>query len=82
MADKANLLGKRRAEDGLKTEPLLRRHKEKETRQGLADSTLKGTAGELLETKADESNLISEKEVKICFWLTLYVRILFLYYSL
>nr|VDC74464.1 unnamed protein product [Brassica rapa] len=62
MADKANLLGKRKAEDGLKTEPLLRRHKEKETRQGLADSTLKGTAGELSETKADESNLISEKE--------------------
>ncbi|WZY68812.1 hypothetical protein YC2023_001052 [Brassica napus] len=54
MADKANLLGKRKAEDGLKTEPLLRRHKEKETRQGLADSTLKGTAGELSETKADE----------------------------
>ncbi|CAH8301160.1 unnamed protein product [Eruca vesicaria subsp. sativa] len=62
MADKANLLGKRKAEDGLKTEPLLRRHKEKETRQGLADSTLKGTAGELSVTKADESNLISEKE--------------------
>ncbi|KAJ4911023.1 RNA-binding (RRM/RBD/RNP motifs) family protein [Raphanus sativus] len=62
MADKANLLGKRKAEYGLKTEPLLRRHKEKETRQGLDDSTLKGTAGELSETKADESNLISEKE--------------------
>ncbi|RID78084.1 hypothetical protein BRARA_A00938 [Brassica rapa] len=62
MANKANLLGKRKAEDGLKTEPLLRRHKEKETRQGLADSTLKGTAEELSETKADESNLISEKE--------------------
>lgn len=86
MADKANLLGKRKAEYGLKTEPLLRRHKEKETRQGLDDSTLKGTAGELSETKADESNLISEKEVRSETveesWLTLYVRILFLYYSL
>ncbi|CAN6993642.1 unnamed protein product [Brassica oleracea var. botrytis] len=54
MADKANLLGKRKAEDGFKTEP-------KETRKGLADS-LQGTTGELSETKSDDSNLISEKE--------------------
>ncbi|KAG2311050.1 hypothetical protein Bca52824_022607 [Brassica carinata] len=62
MADKASLLGKRKAEDGSETEPVPRRHKEKETRNGLAAGPLQGTAGELSETKSDDSNLISEKE--------------------
>ncbi|CAH2066708.1 unnamed protein product [Thlaspi arvense] len=52
-AAKANLLGKRKPEDGLKTKPFLKKHK------GNPDE-IKGTV-EMSETKSDQANLISVK---------------------